>query len=89
MTIGNLQRDEPRVRGIRIDETSLHLASSSEPAPATLEPELVRALNERIAIIDGMAELLLLSTTPDKTAKAALQAIRRQAQGVRELFLQP
>ena len=68
---------------------TLQLAPTHGAAPASLEPELIRALNEKIAIIDGMAELVLMSTSPDRTAKAALQAIRRQAQGVRELFLQP
>ena len=67
----------------------LQLASQAGAAPASLEPELVRALNEKIAIIDGMAELLLLGDSLDRTALAALEAIRRQAQAVRELFLRP
>ena len=68
---------------------ALQLAPERGAAPASLQPELIRALNEKIAIIDGMAELLLMSTSPDRTAKAALEAIRRQAQSVRELFLRP
>ena len=89
MYIIEARYSEPQARGGGMNDRTLQLASPTGAAPASLQPELIRALNEKIAIIDGMAELLLLSTSPDRTAKAALQAIRRQAQGVRELFLRP
>lgn len=70
-------------------DRTLRLAYLAGSDPGPRQSEVARALNEKIAIIDGMAELLLLSTCPDRTAKAALEAIRRQAQGMRELFLRP
>lgn len=63
------------------------VAAVPAPAPMTLDAELVRALNEKIAIITGFADGLLGSQVLDESARVALEAIQRQALGLRELFL--
>ena len=69
------------------DGPSLHSVS---PGFRPLDPEAarLRTLNEKTAIICGMADLLLDSngSLDQEVARAALESIKRHAAGLRELF---
>lgn len=69
--------------GGRVDVTEMAMA-----AAVPLNQELTRALNEKVAIIAGLAELLLQANRSlDETAQEALHSICRQANELRDLFL--
>jgi len=58
------------------------------PGLAATDPDLTRAVNERAAIICGLADLLIDAngaTEPD-VARAALDSIKRHATGLRKAF---
>ena len=59
------------------------------PTMGALDAELVRTLNEKVAIITGFADRLLQSAELDETDRLAAEAIHRQAQSLRELFRRP
>ena len=60
-------------------------ATSHGPIPKGLDQELVRAVNEKVAIITGFADRLLESQELDEIGRAAVEAIQRQARGLREI----
>ncbi len=54
------------------------------------DPQWIRDVNEKIAIIQGLTELLVdpNGLLDDSTAKAALESINRHAAGLRDLIKQ-
>ena len=52
------------------------------------DPEAVRLLNEKIAIIDGLTELLADGSFEEDVTKAALESIQRHVAGLKELLKQ-
>ena len=74
-----------------IERPLLQSVPSSEAAVAVRQdPDLVRVLNEKTAIICGMADLLLEAngTLDQSVARAALDSIKRHAAALREVFQQ-
>ena len=57
--------------------------------PDYVDAELVRALNEKVAIITGFADRLLESQQLDDIARDAVEAIQRQAWSLRDIFVRP
>lgn len=64
------------------------LYSVSDENTIDVDAEIARAVNEKTAIICGMADLLLDSNgaLDQSVARAALDSIKRHASGLRELF---
>lgn len=68
-------------------EHGLH-ADPRETRTLLSDPEVVRQLNEKIAIIQGLTELLIDGSYDEEVSKAALDSIRRHVAGLKELLKQ-
>ena len=66
-------------------EQGLH-ADPRETRSLLSDPEIVRQLNEKIAIIQGLTELLADGLYDEDVSKAALDSIRRHVAGLKELL---
>ena len=64
-------------------------ATAPSMTPDNVDAELLRALNEKVAIITGFADRLLESQQLDDIARDAVEAIQRQAWSLREIFVRP